>query len=259
MTMIKIDNLDIEALKVYTSLTESQLFSRNLFIAESKCVIVIAIQNGYEPVSLLIEDKEIESDDGKEIFDCIGDIDIYYGTKEVLSQLTGYNLTCGFLCCFKRKEIQSVNDLIKAAKRIVILENVTNSMNVGSIFRNAAAFGFDCVLLTEDSADPLYRRSIRVSMGNVFNIKYGFIEDIHTVKQYGFKTVGMALRKNTIDIDDPSLKKEEKLAIVLGCEGYGLKDHTIDDCDYVVKIPMYNNVDSLNVSSASAIALWELS
>lgn len=256
--MKEIKEINSLGIKEFVSYKESDLEREGLFIAESYKVITRALVKNFEPVKLLIEDKMLETNDGKELLSMCSNAEIFFGTKEVLSNLVGYNLTCGALCLFKRKELLSLQELIKNKQRIVVLENVCNSMNVGSIFRNAAAFGYDALLLTKDSADPLTRRSIRVSMGNVFNIPYGFINSIDDVKSYGYKTVGMALRKNTISIDSPLLKTEQQLAILLGSEGPGLKETTIDNCDYVVKIPMANEVDSLNVSSASAVALWEL-
>ncbi len=256
--MIEIKSLDLKQLDVFSKLKESNLFNMGLFVAESKNVIMRAINAGYKPLYLLIEDKLLETSDGKEIIEAIDDAEVYYGDYNLLSSIAGYQLTCGVLCCFKRKENKELNELLKDASRVVVLENVVNPANMGSIFRNAAALNMDCILLTNDCTDPLYKRSTRVSMGNVFNIDYGYIDDIDDVKKYGFKTVGMALRNNTISIEEDLLQKQDKLAILLGSEGPGLKEKTIDNCDFVVKIPMSNNVDSLNVAACSAIAMWQL-
>ncbi len=250
-------------MEVFSKCKESQLYHYNepepgFFVAESKNVILRAIAADYQPVRLLIETKVIDTPDGKEVLKAVKDAEIYYGDEQLLQQLTGYHLTCGLLCCFRRKPLPQAAQLVKEASRIVVLEKVVNPTNLGAIFRNAAALNMDAVLLTEECCDPLYKRSSRVAMGNVFNIPYTYISEAQQVKQYGFKTVGMALRHNTIPIDDPVLQQVEKLAILLGSEGPGLKEETIEACDFVVKIPMSHNVDSLNVAAASAIAFWQL-
>ncbi len=261
--MIKIETLGSKEMEVFSKSKESQLYHYNepelgFFVAESKNVILRALAAGYQPVRLLIETKVMDTPDGREVLKAVGEAEIYCGDEELLKQLTGYNLTCGLLCCFKRKPLPEVSQLIKDASRIVVLEKVVNPTNLGAIFRNAAALNMDAVLLTEDCCDPLYKRSSRVAMGNVFNIPYTYIDQAQDVKQYGFKTVGMALRHNTIPIDDPVLQEVDKLAVLLGSEGPGLREETIEACDYVVKIPMSHEVDSLNVAAASAIAFWQL-
>lgn len=271
--LIEITNFLDPALDVYARLSEGILFNRadpsqGLFIAESPIVIERALDGGYEPVSVLIEDKQVETQ-GKEILKRIasyGDIPVYTASFDVLTNLTGFKLTRGMLCAMKRKPLPSVEKVCKGARRIAVLEDVMNPTNVGAIMRSAAALNMDAVLLTPASSNPLYRRAIRVSMGTVFQIPWTFLDEdekweqdgIHLLKRYGFKTVAMALRDNTKDINDPVLQKEEKLAIVLGTEGEGLANSTIETCDYTVKIPMSHGVDSLNVAAASAVAFWEL-
>lgn len=259
-------------LDIYARLTEAQLMNRfdpsnAMFIAESPKVIHRALDAGYLPVSLLMEEKDIEGSARDVIARC-GDIPLFTAPREVLEQLTGYKLTRGVLCAMRRPPLKSVEDVLDGATRIVILENVMNPTNVGAIFRSAAALGMDAVLLTPGCSDPLYRRSARVSMGTVFQIPWTFIGSEIThwpepgmtkLRQLGFKTAALALRDDTLSIDDPVLAQTEKLAVILGSEGDGLVDATIADCDYTVKIPMYHGVDSLNVAAASAVAFWELS
>ncbi len=259
-------------LDIYARLTEAQLMNRfdpgnAMFIAESPKVIHRALDAGYIPVSLLMEEKDIEGS-AKDVIARCGDIPLFTAPREVLEQLTGYKLTRGVLCAMRRPPLQSVEDVLRGAKRIVILENVMNPTNVGAIFRSAAALGMDAVLLTPGCSDPLYRRSARVSMGTVFQIPWTFIGSevghwpepgMTKLRQLGFKTAALALRDDTVSIDDPVLAQTEKLAVILGSEGDGLVDDTIADCDYTVKIPMYHGVDSLNVAAASAVAFWELS
>ena len=259
-------------LDIYARLTEAQLMNRfdpsnAMFIAESPKVIHRALDAGYLPVSLLMEEKDIEGS-AKDVIARCGDIPLFTAPREVLEQLTGYKLTRGVLCAMRRPPLKSVEDVLNGATRIVILENVMNPTNVGAIFRSAAALGMDAVLLTPGCSDPLYRRSARVSMGTVFQIPWTFIGSEIThwpepgmtkLRQLGFKTAALALRDDTLSIDDPILAQTEKLAVILGSEGDGLVDATIADCDYTVKIPMYHGVDSLNVAAASAVAFWELS
>lgn len=259
-------------LDIYARLTEAQLMNRfdpsnAMFIAESPKVIHRALDAGYLPVSLLMEEKDIEGS-AKDVIARCGDIPLFTAPREVLEQLTGYKLTRGVLCAMRRPPLKSVEDVLDGATRIVILENVMNPTNVGAIFRSAAALGMDAVLLTPGCSDPLYRRSARVSMGTVFQIPWTFIGSEIThwpepgmtkLLQLGFKTAALALRDDTLSIDDPVLAQTEKLAVILGSEGDGLVDATIADCDYTVKIPMYHGVDSLNVAAASAVAFWELS
>lgn len=251
-------------LDVYARLTEVRLLNREapekgLFIAESPKVIERALNAGYEPVSCLMEKKHIDGE-GKCILERIGSVPVFCAEFDVLTQLTGFKLTRGMLCAMRRKPLPSVKDICKDKKRIVILDRVMNPTNVGAIIRSAAALGMDAVLLTPGCADPLYRRAARVSMGTVFQIDWTFLCDdsLDSIKELDFKTVAMALKDDTLSISDPVLAAEEKLAVVMGTEGDGLSDKTIDGCDYTVKIPMYHGVDSLNVAAASAVAFYQL-
>ena len=260
--MIEITDFLDPALDVYARLTENQLLNREnpenaMFIGESPKVIERALDAGYEPVSILVERKHIEGE-AKGIIARCGDIPVYTADFEVLTQLTGFQLTRGMLCALKRKVLPSAAEICKDAKRVAVLENVMNPTNVGAIFRSAAALGMDAVLLTNGSSNPLYRRAIRVSMGTVFQVPWTFIESVGELKELGFKTCAMALREDTLSIRDPRLQAESKLAVVLGTEGDGLADATISDCDYTVKIPMTHGVDSLNVAAASAVAFFQL-
>ena len=250
------------ALDVYARLTENQLLNREnpanaLFIGESPKVIERALDAGYEPVSILVERKHIEGE-AKDIIARCGDVPVYTADFEVLTQLTGFQLTRGMLCALRRKKLPTAAEICRDAKRVAVLENVMNPTNVGAIFRSAAALGMDAVLLTNGSSNPLYRRAIRVSMGTVFQVPWTFIENVSELKELGFKTCAMALREDTLSIRDPRLSAEPKLAVVLGTEGDGLADATISDCDYTVKIPMTHGVDSLNVAAASAVAFFQL-
>ena len=262
--IIEITDFLAPELDVYARLTEVQLLNREfpekgLFIAESPKVIERALNAGYEPVSCLMEKRHIEGE-GKDILSRMEDIPVYCAEFDVLTQLTGYKLTRGMLCAMKRKPLPDVEKLCENKSRIVILDQVMNPTNVGAIIRSAAALGMDAVLLTPGCSDPLYRRASRVSMGTVFQIKWTFIEnsDLEKIKAMGFKTVAMALKDNSLSIRDPELTSEEKLAIVMGTEGDGLSDRTIEGCDYTVLIPMAHGVDSLNVAAASAVAFWQL-
>lgn len=269
--IIKITDLMAPELDIYARLNENQLLhyyepDTGIFIAESPNVIIRALNAGYEPLSILLEEKEIESD-AKKIIELCDNIPIFTAKLDVLTKLTGFQLTRGLLCAMYRKTLPSISDVCKNAKRIVILENVMNPTNVGAIFRSAAALNMDAVLLTHGCADPLYRRASRVSMGTVFQIPWTYIGNdtkdwyeagMDMIKEQGFKTVAMALRKDSLNVDDPRLMSEEKLAIILGTEGDGLADSTINDCDYTVCIPMSHGVDSLNVAAASAVAFWQL-
>lgn len=268
-----IEIMDFEApeLDVYARLTENQLLNRHepekgLFIAESPKVIERALDAGCEPVSFLVEKKHIEGE-AKDIIARCGDIPVYTAEFEVLTQLTGFQLTRGMLCAMRRPKLPTVEEVCAGARRIAVLENVMNPTNVGAIFRSAAALNMDAVLLTPACSNPLYRRAIRVSMGTVFQVPWTYIgEDMadweeNGVKQLqnlGFKTAAMALTDNSVSIDNPQVMAEEKLAIILGTEGDGLANTTISGCDYTVKIPMSHGVDSLNVAAASAVAFWQL-
>ena len=269
--VIEITDFSDPRLDVYARLTEAQLLNRfepakGMFIAESPKVIDRALNAGCKPVSLLMERKDIDGS-AKEIIERCGDIPVFTADRDVLCQLTGYQLTRGVLCAMLRPKLPRVEEVVKNARRIVILENVQNPTNVGAIFRSAAALGMDAILLTPGCSNPLYRRSARVSMGTVFQIPWTFIGEetsdwpergMETLRALGFKTAAMALSDHSVAIDDPALAREEKLAIILGSEGDGLTDTTIADCDFTVKIPMYHGVDSLNVAAASAVAFWEL-
>jgi tRNA G18 (ribose-2'-O)-methylase SpoU len=269
--IIEISDFSAPELDVYARLTEAQLLNRfepakGMFIAESPKVIERALNAGCQPVSLLMERKDIDGA-ACQIIERCGDIPVYTADRDVLAQLTGFQLTRGVLCAMRRPPLGSVEQILAQAKRIAVLESVQNPTNVGAIFRSAAALGMDAVLLTPGCSDPLYRRSARVSMGTVFQIPWTFIGDtiadwpeagMQRLRSLGFKTAAMALSDDSVSIDDPRLAAEEKLAIILGSEGDGLTDTTIADCDYTVKIPMYHDVDSLNVAAASAVAFWEL-
>lgn len=270
--IIELTDLDErEELQLYTSLNEAQLLhyyepNGGIFIAESPKVIERALDAGCQPVSFLMEKKHVQTQ-GREILERCPDVPVYVAKPEILAQVTGYQLTRGMLCAMKRPDLLPVEEVCKHAKRIAILENVVNPTNVGAIFRSAAALGMDAVLLTGGCADPFYRRAIRVSMGTVFQIPWTYIEGktcawpeegLSCLRKMGFKTAAMALKKESVSIDDENLLAEEKLAVILGTEGDGLATDTIADCDYTVLIPMAHGVDSLNVAAASAVAFWEL-
>lgn len=269
--IIQITDLSDEALAPYVRLTEAQLKNRlhpedGLFIAESPKVIGYALDAGYVPVSLLMERRHIA---GKAagLLQRLGDVPVYTADEATLRALTGYPLTRGVLCAMRRRPLPDAEDICAGARRIAVLENVMNPTNIGAVFRSAAALNMDAVLLTPSCCDPLYRRSVRVSMGTVFQIPWTFLGEechdwphpgIERLRAMGFATAAMALRDDSLSIDDPRLRAEEKLAVVLGSEGDGLTDTTIADCDYTVRIPMSHGVDSLNVAAASAVAFWEL-
>ena len=269
--MIEITDFDAPELDVYARLTENQLINRHepekgMFIAESPKVIERALDAGYMPVSILTEKRHIEGE-GQKILARCGEIPVYTAEFDVLTKLTGFQLTRGMLCAMYRQPLPSVRSVCKGAKRIAVLENVVNPTNVGAIFRSAAALGMDAVLLTTGCSNPLYRRAIRVSMGTVFQVPWAQIgtcpadwpeNGIAQLHSLGFKTAAMALSDRSVSIDDSALSAEPKLAIVLGTEGDGLAHSTIAACDYTVKIPMSHGVDSLNVAAASAVAFWQL-
>ena len=271
LNIIKITDFSSQELDLYARLSENDLLSRHepekgMFIAESPKVIERALDSGCVPVSILVEKKHIDRE-AKNIISRCGDIPVYTAEFDVLTQLTGFQLTRGMLCAMLRPELPSVEEVCANARRIAILENVVNPTNIGAIFRSAAALNIDAMLLTPACSNPLYRRAIRVSMGTVFQIPWTFIGDetskwplegIQRLHELGFKTAAMALNDNSVSIEHPQLMKEEKLAIILGTEGDGLADKTIADCDYTVKIPMSHGVDSLNVAAASAVAFWQL-
>lgn len=262
--IIKITDFNAPQLDVYARITEGQLLNRQeprkgMFIAESPRVIERALDYGCVPVSILIETRQIEGQ--KHIIKRCGNIPVYTAEFDVLTQLTGFKLTRGMLCAMYRPTPKTVSEICTGARRLAVLENVMNPTNVGAVFRSAAALGIDGVLLTPACSNPLYRRAIRVSMGTVFQISWAFFTEgqgIKLLQNLGFRTVALALNKDALNIDAPQLKQEEKLAIVLGTEGDGLAAETIASCDYTVRIPMANGVDSLNVASASAVAFWQL-
>ncbi|WP_289679637.1 TrmH family RNA methyltransferase [Muribaculum intestinale] len=263
--IVRIDSLDAAGVEVFASLTEAQLRNRldpaqAMFIAESPKVIDVALNAGYEPVSLLCEERHIAGDAAGIIARCGDEVPVYTGSRELLAALTGYTLTRGVLCAMRRPVEKSVGEVCDGASRIVVIDGVVDTTNIGAIFRSAAALGIDGVLLTSTSCDPLNRRSIRVSMGSVFLVPWGRLpaEGYRSLQEMGFKTAAMALSDNSVSIDDAELMAEPRLAIVMGSEGDGLPRDVIDSADYMVKIPMHHCVDSLNVAAASAVAFWQL-
>ena len=261
--VIEIHSLNEPGVEIFGTLTEAQLRNRldaerGIFIAESPKVINVALDAGYEPLSLLCERRHIEGD-AKGIITRCGDIPVYTGERSLLGQLTGYTLTRGVLCAIRRPASPNVEEVCKDAQRIVVIDGVTDTTNIGAIFRSAAALGIDAVLLTRSSCDPLNRRAVRVSMGSVFLVPWTWLDSpVSSLKGLGFRTAAMALSDDSISIDDPQLKAVERLAIVMGTEGDGLPLETIAETDYVVRIPMSHHVDSLNVAAAAAVAFWEL-
>lgn len=269
---IEITNFSAPELDIYARLSEVQLLHYyephgGIFIAESGKVIERALNAGCEPISFLVDkDKCVEKEIEKMIERC-GNIPVYQAEYKVLRELTGFPLTRGTLCAMRRPIIKSVEEIVSGAERIAVLENVMNPTNVGAIFRSAAALGIDAVLLTPACSDPLYRRSIRVSMGTVFQVPWTYFDKkncgwpqdgMELLHRLGFRTVAMALKEDSVSIDNPQLAEEKKLAILLGTEGDGLSNTTIADCDYTARIPMMHGVDSLNVAAASAVAFWQL-
>ena len=275
MEIIRIESLHDPRVQMFTTLTEAQLRNRleplkGIFIAESPKVIGVALQAGYQPIAMLCEERHIEGDardvitmaedarrktaegDGGEAFP------VYTGSRELLAQLTGYTLTRGVLCAMRRPEERRVEEVCSKARRVAVIHGVVDTTNIGAIFRSAAALGIDAVLLTRDSCDPLNRRAVRVSMGSVFLVPWTWIDNLGQLQTLRFRTAAMALSDDSIALDNPVLKQEERLAIILGTEGDGLPQHTIAGADYVVRIPMAHGVDSLNVAAASAVAFWEL-
>lgn len=266
--VIEIESFSDPALDVYARLTENQLVNRAdpanaLFIAESPNVIHRALDAGCVPVSMLLERKHVEGQ-AREIIARCGDVPIYTSGLEVLTQLTGFPLTRGVLCAMRRPKLPTPEEICKNARRIAVLENIMNPTNLGAIFRSAAALNMDAILLTPACTDALYRRCVRVSMGTVFQIPWTYLDrewpepGMSFLRAMGFRTAAMALRDDSVSVDDPGLMAEPKLAIILGTEGDGLAGETIADCDYTVKIPMSHGVDSLNVAAASAVAFYQL-
>lgn len=263
MSIIKIESLDHPGAAVYGSLTEAQLRNRlepekGIFIAESPKVINVAVGSGYEPLSLLCEERHITGD-AASIIARFPEIPVYTASRELLASLTGYTLTRGVLAAMRRRPFLPLGELLSGARRVVVIDSVVDTTNIGAIFRSAAALGMDAVLLTRQSCDPLNRRAIRVSMGTVFQVPWAWIDGpVKSLRDYGFRTVAMALTDKSVPLDDPALKREPKLAIVMGTEGDGLARETIGEADYTVRIPMAHGVDSLNVAAAAAVACWEL-
>lgn len=263
MAIIEITTLSHPGVEIFSTLTEAQLRNRlepakGIFIAESPKVISVALDAGYEPLALLCEQKHITGDAAPLIERC-GDIPVYTGKRELLATLTGYTLTRGVLCAMRRPRLRSLEDICRIARRIVVVDGVVDTTNIGAIFRSAAALGIDAVLLTPTSCDPLNRRAVRVSMGSVFLVPWTWLEaPLSRLNELGFRTAAMALTDNSIPIDSPVLATEPKLAIIMGTEGDGLPHETIAEANYVVRIPMSHGVDSLNVAAAAAIACWQL-
>ena len=282
LNIIEIKDFNAPEFDVYARLTEAQLLNKDhpedgMFIAESPKVIGRALDAGYTPVSVLAEQRQLEeNDETRQVLRRYEntDIPIYTADFNVLAKLTGFKLTRGMLCAMYRKPLQNYLEMCLGKSRIAILENVMNPTNVGAIFRSAAALHMEAVLLTPGCSDPLYRRASRVSMGTVFQVPWTFIQDeneircqreifwpkqaITELKQMGYKTAALALTDDSVSIDDPNLMQEERLAVILGTEGDGLMKETMGLCDYTVKIPMAQGVDSLNVAAASAVAFWQL-
>ena len=261
--IIEITSLSAPGADLFGSLTEAQLRSRldpenAVFIAESPKVIRVALQAGYKPVALLCEHRHIEGDAADIIADCPADMPVYTGSRELLSQLTGYTLTRGVLCAMRRPAEMPLANVLQGARRVVVIDAVVDTTNIGAIFRSAAALGIDAVLLTRSSCDPLNRRSIRVSMGSVFLVPWTWLDRYDDLRDLGFQTAAMALTDQSIALDDPILKRIDRLAIIMGTEGDGLPHGVIAAADHVVRIPMAHSVDSLNVAAAAAVAFWEL-
>lgn len=268
----KIYDFEAPELDVYVRLTGAQLRSklepdRGVFIAESPTVIEVALNAGCVPISLLTDERLINTQ-VKDIIERLPDgVPVYSADREVLRGLTGFELTRGALCAMYRPKPRAIEELLQGARRVAVLEGIADSTNIGALFRCAAALGIDAVLVTPTCCDPLCRRAVRVSMGTIFQVKWGRIGEtkadwphpgIDILREHGFKTCAMALSDDSVSIDDPRLAVEEKLAIILGTEGDGLAKATIADCDYTVRIPMSGGVDSLNVAAAGAVAFWQL-
>lgn len=269
--IIRIEELGDPRLDLFVRLTGAQLRSRlepelGVFIAESPTVIEVALDSGCEPIALLTDERLINGAVDKIIKRCEG-VPIYSAKKEILEGITGFALTRGALCAMRRPRMPELSELLEGARTVAVLENIADSTNIGAIFRSAAALGVDAVLVTPDCCDPLCRRAVRVSMGTIFRVPWGVIGEsqadwreggVKLLQSYGFKTAAMALNENSVNIDDPTLMSEDKVAVILGTEGTGLAKSTIENSDYTVMIPMQNEVDSLNVAAAGVIAFWQL-
>ena len=263
MNIIELHDATSPELQVFASLTEAQLrsctpYSDGLFIAESPKVIRVALDAGLEPVALLCERRHI-SGDASDIVARMGDLPVYTGDRGLLASLTGYTLTRGVLCAMKRPAPRTSEEVCRGARRVVVVDDVSDTTNIGAIFRSAAALGTDAVLLGPTACDPLNRRSVRVSMGTVFLVPWARLRGgVDELRRLGLTTVAMALRDDSIPLDDPRLNAEARLALIMGTEGEGLPQSTIESCDYTVRIPMHHGVDSLNVAAAAAVACWQL-
>lgn len=264
MPVIHITSLSDPGVEIFSSLTEAQLCDKRLqdnkmFIAETSKVINVALDAGYEPMAMLTEEKHLSNAVAKDVVERVGDIPIYVGSRELLQSITGFPLTRSVLCAMRRPSLPPVEEVLKDAHLIVVIDSVTSTTNIGAIFRSAVALGVDAVLLTKTTCDPLNRRAVRVSMGTVFMAPWTWLESpISSLHDYGFKTAAMALTDKSITLDNPVLKATDRLALIMGTEGDGLSPETISEADYVVRIPMSHNVDSLNVAAAAAVAFWEL-
>ena len=257
-----ISSINDPRVAVFTTMTETQLRNRlnaeqGVFITESPKVIRVALSAGYEPLSILCEKRHIDGD-AADIIRAHPSMPVYTGPRELLSQLTGYTLTRGVLCVMRRRPAPCLDEILRDARRVCIIDSVCDTTNIGAIFRSAAALGINAVLLTRSSCDPLNRRAIRVSMGTVFLVPWTWLDDYCQLRRLGFKTAAMALTDKSISLSDPILKQQDRLAVIMGTEGEGLPIETIEDADFTVRIPMYHQVDSLNVAAAAAVAFWEL-
>lgn len=264
MNIVEVTSLSAPGIEPYAALTEAQLRNRlhpddGLFIAESPKVIHVALNAGYEPVSLLCEQRHIAGDAASVIERCPKGMPVYTGSRELLTALTGYKLTRGVLCAMRRRKCPEIAEICRTARRVAVIDSVTDTTNIGAIFRAAAALGIDAVLLTPTSCDPLNRRAVRVSMGSVFLVPWTWTDaGLSGLKELGFKVAALALSDNSLPIDHPMPASEPRLALRLGTEGDGLSHQAIGDADYVLRIPMQHSVDSLNVAAASAVAFWQL-
>lgn len=263
MPIIHVNSLSEPGVEIFSSLTEAQLCDRrlvekDLFIAESSKVINSALDAGYKPFALMTEERHLGGI-AAQVVERVGDIPIYVGTHEMLEGITGFPLTRCILCAMVRPKLPTLEEVLRDARRVVVIDSVTNTTNIGAIFRSAVALGVDAVLLTRTTCDPLNRRAVRVSMGTVFMAPWTWLDaPVSALHEYGFKTAAMALTDQSISLDNPVLKSVDRLALVMGTEGDGLSREVISEADYVVRIPMAHNVDSLNVAAAAAVAFWEL-
>ncbi len=265
MNLIEIDSLGYPGVEIFASLTEAQLRNvlepdKGIFIAESPKVIAVALKQGYEPLAFMCERRHVEGD-AAPLLAGFDEVPVYVGARELLAGLTGYTLTRGVLCAMRRPAARPLAEVVAGASRVAVIDGVVDTTNIGAIFRSAAALGIDAVVLTRSSCDPLNRRAVRVSMGSVFLVPWTWLpagSGQEALRQFGFKTVAMALTDRSVPIDDAALCAEPRLAIVLGTEGDGLADSVIAGADYTARIPMAHGVDSLNVAAASAVAFWQL-